>query len=133
MVLHSRSDSEGLFHINCQTQVIISPSSVTPVFFLPAAFVLYILSAVFYHPGFYLMPRASYGIAGLFSGASIAIKNKSPSAGLAALFLYPLLHISYGTGIIAGLSKRFDPKLKYKTPVIKLKKIKSFNNTKWEL
>jgi succinoglycan biosynthesis protein ExoA len=74
-----------------------------PFFLVPAVFVLYLISLIFYSSPVYLLPLSLYIILMVAFTAFLSIKNKD----LVAIVLLPLIfvaiHISYGLGMIYGL------------------------------
>ena len=82
----------------------------TPFFLIPSIFVIYILALIislfFINNILIWIPLILYLI--LLVGFSIyeSIKNKNTFAILPLLFIFPLIHISYGLGIIWGYIQR---------------------------
>ncbi|MFH1972212.1 MAG: glycosyltransferase [archaeon] len=135
-----RSNREGLINFSRQLwkegwgrtrHFILHPSFFEPLYTLPGLFVIYLISLAFISNMFYLIPFAIYLMWVLLGSVDNAIKGKSIGYFFTSIPLFFLFHISYGIGTITGLCKYLDPKLKHKTPLIKLKKIKSFGET-WE-
>ncbi|MEK6871389.1 MAG: glycosyltransferase family 2 protein [Nanoarchaeota archaeon] len=97
-----------------------------PFFFIPSLFVLYLLaligSALFYpsitasvtdfgtrgiSQGFlWFLPLIAYIVLMLVFGLIDAVKNNHVRAFFVLPFIYPVIHISYGLGMIAGYVKK---------------------------
>ena len=80
----------------------LRPSSFSPVFFVPTAFLIYILSLPFWHSPSALIPLAAYGA--LLFGESVRFyaENKDLKGALCVLILFPSCHLSYGLGFLLG-------------------------------
>lgn len=105
---------------------LITPKGFSPVFLAPTVFTLYLLSLFFFHPSWYMVPLVMYSL--MSYASAIKIMNRSKSfwkLGL-SMCLFPVLHISYGVGVVCGLSKAFDTKARKDKAVIKLEKVKGF-------
>jgi len=105
---------------------LIHPSFFEPLFLLPAFFLFYLISLIFVHNALYLIPLALYLIWITIGSFDMVFRGKSLIYFLLGIPLFFIFHLSYAVGTITGFSKRFDPKAKYKVPVIRLEKIKSF-------
>jgi GT2 family glycosyltransferase len=78
------------------------PSHFDPAFFVPLVFVLYLLSLIFLHAGWYFLPLAFYGILDLIFAAQTAWEYQNQPAFFTMLALFPLTHITYALGLVAG-------------------------------
>jgi len=82
------------------------PEFMSILFFMPTIFTLYLISLSFYNPLWYLSPLALYILADIVSSLNIAVKENSFKSLFIVPLLFPLVHISYGLGILRGLFKR---------------------------
>jgi succinoglycan biosynthesis protein ExoA len=73
------------------------------VFFVPSLFVLYALTLLFIHPFWYTLPLLLYGLIITASSLRISCQARSLLMFPCLLFLFPILHFSYGTGLLLGL------------------------------
>jgi succinoglycan biosynthesis protein ExoA len=77
-------------------------TEVKPRHLVPAAFVVYLFSLIFIHNLVWLLPLMLYLVAALY----FTIRFKGPMAArLLVPLCFPILHIAYGAGFIAGLRK----------------------------
>lgn len=100
----------------------ISPSSFTPLFLIPSLFVVYLLSLIFFHPFWYLIPCLFYFLLDFAFTAKICFQGNNLRMFLLMPLLFPLVHISYGIGIIFGIfanRKKTDYPIKLKRLVLK--------------
>ena len=86
-------------------QTLISPSSFESFHFIPLIFLLYCISLFFIREDLYFIPLYLYAALVFFSSFISVPSVERISGGLVLLFLLPLMHISYGLGIIWGLIK----------------------------
>lgn len=71
------------------------------LFLLPTIFVLYLLLLPFLPlPSW---PLHFYLALGLGAGLRVALRSGSPASGVLAFTLFPVMHLSYGLGLAAGL------------------------------
>lgn len=80
------------------------PKSFNFIFFIPSIFVIYLLSLSLYNPFWYIAPLVLYIILDLVFSLKIAFTEDIKSILITPL-LFPLVHISYGIGIIRGIFK----------------------------
>ncbi len=78
-----------------------------PLFLIPSLFVIYLLiSSVFLMLNIYsniaIIPLFVYAILNILFSIVESIKNKNLLAFFPLLFIYPIIHISYGTGMMFG-------------------------------
>ncbi len=85
-------------------------------FLLPLAFLLYLVSLLFFHPFWYLIPLIFYLLLGHISSAAFARMEKNPLYGLALPWFYMIMHLSYGAGMIWALMRRLTGINKRKMP-----------------
>lgn len=83
--------------------VLEQPRALDALFFVPALFVLYLLLVAFFPTPVDLLPLALYllGIAAEITAS--AVRGSSPVRAALLLPLFPILHISYGAGSLAGV------------------------------
>ena len=79
------------------------PKNISPIFFTPAIFVLYLISLNFFNPLWYLAPLILYILVNLTTTITTTIEYKNLKMALIIPFLFPLVHISYGLGILTGI------------------------------
>jgi succinoglycan biosynthesis protein ExoA len=82
-----------------------------PMFLVPSLFVIYLLvSSVFlmlnFYSYFFIIPLMIYAVIDIFSSLFESIKNKNFPAFFVLPFIYPIIHISYGIGMIWGYLKK---------------------------
>jgi GT2 family glycosyltransferase len=82
-----------------------------PFFLVPSLFVIYLISLVIlplvvYTKGTLLLPLFIYIILIIFFAFYDSIKNKDVISLFVLPFIYPMIHISYGIGMIAGYLKK---------------------------
>ncbi|MFH1751750.1 MAG: glycosyltransferase [archaeon] len=99
---------------------IVSPEYFKPLFVVPSVFTLYLFSLLFFNSAWYLSLLGLYVIADLFFSLRIMLEKKSIFGGIVSAFLFPILHVSYGIGFIAGLFWfKFKKKTGFKAEVKK--------------
>jgi cellulose synthase/poly-beta-1,6-N-acetylglucosamine synthase-like glycosyltransferase len=105
-------------------QTLIRPSVTCLIRMIPAAFVLYLLSLLAWHPCWYLLPLAPY--AALIGAAAVwhAIHNRTLAGGLMSLWLLPLAHLSYGCGLLSGLTHHLGQHLEPPGATVVLRVVK---------
>lgn len=81
----------------------IHPLSLPWFTVLPSAFLIYIVSLLFFHNLFYIGPLILYLFLDILFSLGISIKNKEIKAFPLLFILFPLAHFSYGLGFIFGL------------------------------
>lgn len=102
--------------------LLIRPSSFSPLFLVPTAFFLYLLSLPFFLNFLHILPLIAYMAVAMGSSITVSIKTGDLRVIPVLPFLYFLVHISYGSGFIYGLFRRF---LKKKKEVkIEIKRVK---------
>lgn len=74
------------------------------VSFAPLFFVLYLLLLPFFNNQLYYLPLLCYLILTVISGVAGAARGKDPALAPLLWAVFPLLHISYGTGNIWGFT-----------------------------
>ena len=77
---------------------------ITLIFFLPSLFVVYLISLLFL-PSIFLIPLYFYILLDILFSLYLSIKNLNPIALILLLFIFPIIHISYGIGLIYSLFK----------------------------
>jgi len=90
--------------------LLIRPSSFSLVFLVPPVFTIYIVALVtsvfFLRPSFlYLSPLLLYALIANISAINIAITEKNLKSTLVTPFLFLVVHMSYGIGMIIRLLK----------------------------
>lgn len=93
-------------------QTIITPASASPMHFIPALFVFYLVCFAVIRTSYFLIPLLLYiFLSILFSlKAATGMKKgllRSTKMFLIVFFLYPLMHIGYGVGTLSGLKRLF--------------------------
>ncbi len=91
-------------------QVLIRPSSFTPVIMGPPLFLLYLISLIFFHPFWYFLPLFLYFLLDVVYSFFILASQKKVLAIFIIPFLFPIIHISYALGIFYGIFKKMLPK-----------------------
>jgi len=105
-------------------QTLIRPSLTCMVRMTPAAFVLYLLSLLVWHPGWYLWPLAPYAALIGSAAAWHAIHNRTLAGGLMSLWLLPLAHLAYGCGLLSGLTHHLGRHLEPPGATVTLRVVK---------
>ena len=78
------------------------------LYLLPSLFIIYLILLLplsLISAGLFLIPLQIYIILVLFSSVKQAIKFRDIEALIILPFIYPLIHLSYGIGLIKGLMK----------------------------
>ncbi|MBU2633714.1 MAG: glycosyltransferase [Nanoarchaeota archaeon] len=75
-----------------------------PIFFTPSLFVIYLILLPFL-PTIFLIPLYLYILLDLLFSLFLAIKNLNIIALILLPFIFPIIHISYGIGLIYSLFK----------------------------
>ena len=91
-------------------ETFLKPSSFSPLHFIPLLFLLYFLSLSFIDYSLYLLPIKLYVILMfVFSLSSSLAVNTSISQKIKTIsmvvFLFPVMHLSYGVGMVWGAVK----------------------------
>ncbi len=73
-------------------------------FFVPVVFLFYLLSLVWIHMPWYFLPLAAYCALDVIFSAGTAAEFKKVSSFFVMLVLFPLTHLTYAFGLLAGLS-----------------------------
>lgn len=74
-----------------------------PFFLVPAAFVLYLVSLLFYSAWFYLLPLYIYlALMALFT-TILSVRNKDVMVAVLLPLIFVTVHLSYGLGMLYGL------------------------------
>lgn len=116
-----RSQREGLNSFTRQMfnygrgrmeQTIITPASASPMHFIPAAFVFYVICLAVIPMYYFAIPLFIYIFLALLFSLKLAIDDKkggieSSKTFLFIFLLYPLMHIGYGVGTLFGLKRIF--------------------------
>jgi succinoglycan biosynthesis protein ExoA len=82
-------------------QTVIS-GKIKPVTFIPALFLIYLVSVPFSSGGLFLLPLACYGAAALFASVREWLRKGQLRPALLLPFLFPLFHCSFGIGMLRG-------------------------------
>ena len=85
-------------------QIKISPSLSDAVNIVPALFVLYLPAVIIFREAdFFMLPLFLYAALALCFAAEAAVRMKNALVFMSVLPLFPLLHLAYGAGVIAGM------------------------------
>ncbi|HOP40885.1 MAG TPA: glycosyltransferase [Geobacteraceae bacterium] len=94
--------------------------------FVPVLFLLYLLSLPFLHHPVYYLPLLCYLVMGLVAAVhAVAASGKTGPALLLPLLL-PLLHLSYGAGLLSGLLVHGAGKRPQPCGAVTVKRVKAF-------
>ena len=83
------------------------PAHFNPVFLVPLAFLLYLLTLAFFNPFWYLAPLGIYLLLDFGFSVSASFKAGCICTFFIMLWLFPLTHIVYALGLIWGLVRHF--------------------------
>lgn len=106
-------------------QTLIRPSLTCLVRMIPAAFVLYLLGLFAWRPCWYRLPLAVYAAVIAAASAYHAIHNRTLAGGLMSLWLLPLAHLSYGCGLLSGLTHHLGQHLEPPGATVTLRVVKT--------
>lgn len=105
----------------------VRPDFAEPAFGVPSAFVLYLVSLLFYHSNpYFLVPLGVYLLIVLFASVSIVLAARNPRTMFFTLLAFPVLHISYGIGFLFGAMRmilRLKPKTDLNIKITRIKKL----------
>ncbi|MCL5773738.1 MAG: glycosyltransferase [Firmicutes bacterium] len=97
-----------------------------PLFIIPSAFILYLISLIFFRPWFYIIPVYLYAFITIIASLLVCAANKDWKALPVLPFLFLFTHLSYGTGVITGLASGWAKQ--YKMGEVTVRKIKKFSD-----
>ena len=83
------------------------PSFFEPLFLIPLLFLIYLVSLLFIHNILYFIPLIIYIVINIISSLVISFRTKDPKTFFMTTFLFFLVHMSYGVGMLIGLYKYF--------------------------
>ena len=78
------------------------------IFLLPVFFLAYLLLLFFYRPSWLLAPLALYLLLTGLNSLEISIRRKAPMMMTVAFLLFPLVHLTYGAGLLWGLIGKWN-------------------------
>ena len=84
------------------------PDHLDLTFFVPLAFLGYLISLMIFHPMWYLAPLLLYGILAIFFAIQISICHKNPLYLLAMPWIFLSTHLSYAIGLLIGFFQNFQ-------------------------
>lgn len=84
-------------------RTVSKPESFSPMFFVPLAFLVYLVSLPFYPVFWFLLPLGLYLLLDIWFSAEAALKGKHPGYIPVMLLIFPLTHIFYALGLVWGL------------------------------
>jgi succinoglycan biosynthesis protein ExoA len=96
--------------------------------FVPVLFLLYLLSLPFLHLPVYYLPLLCYLVMVLFGAFRAAVASGKTGPALFLPLLFPVLHLSYGAGLLYGLAVYGAGKRVRPAGPVTVKRIKSFGN-----
>jgi succinoglycan biosynthesis protein ExoA len=103
-----------------------------PLFFIPIGFSFYLISLLFYHPIWYLIPLFLYILLAISTSFKAALKYNQLDLVISMSLIFPVIHISYAWGLIHGFFLKIinqDKKIKKKHKVrVKILTYGSRNN-----
>ena len=90
-------------------QTIISPASASAIHFIPALFVIYLLALPVIFSFVFSLPLFCYILLAIIFSlrAATGVGKDLYKMFFAVFFLFPLMHIAYGTGTIYGIKRLF--------------------------
>jgi len=88
-------------------QILKKPIPEDLVFTIPIFYGAYLVSLIFFHPIWYFLPLISYFLLGFLTSLKASIKYKRPDLLLSMHPVFLIIHLSYGTGLIIEMLKRF--------------------------
>ena len=77
-------------------------------FFVPLAFLLYLLSLIFFHPLWYFMALVLYIFLDIVFSFLAVFQSKNVFTFFIMPWLFPLTHITYACGLFWGFPKKFQ-------------------------
>lgn len=107
------------------------------LFFVPLVFLLYLLSFIFIKNFYYRLPIYTYFLLAVFFTLKNSITNRE-WVGLSGIILFPLMHVSFASGMIWGFVKKwFFPRKKEaiegESKIRRMKKLweNTYENNNW--
>lgn len=97
-----------------------------PLFIIPSLFIIYIISLIFFHPWLHIIPLYLYAFITILASLQLCAVNKDWEAFPVLPFLFLFTHLSYGTGVISGLTGGWVKQ--YKMEEVTVRKIKKFSD-----
>ena len=76
-----------------------------PLFFVPAFFLFYLISLIWFHPRWYCLPLIIYGLVDVLFSFNVAIEGKKWRYFGVMVWLFPLTHITYALGLLFGFTQ----------------------------
>ena len=104
-------------------QTLIRPSPTCAIRMIPAAFVLYLVSLIVWHPWWWLLPLAIY-TALIAAAAVYHVLHNRTLGGLMSLWLLPLTHVAYGCGLLSGLTHHLGQHIEPPGATVRLRVVK---------
>ncbi len=103
-----------------------NPKFLKPFFLIPSFFVIYLVSLLFFHDFFYLLPLIAYFTLDFAFSVYYSLKNLPGffQKFFALFFLFPTVHVFYGIGFLYGCTKtalRIAPKKDFNIKIFKVK------------
>lgn len=99
-----------------------------PAPYVPALFLVYILSLPFFHGVVYTFPLLCYLVMCVAGAVHAAVESKDPLPTLFLPLVFALLHLSYGAGLIWGLIRYAGRNRRPSQGSVTLKRIKDFDS-----
>jgi hypothetical protein len=98
--------------------------------FVPVFFLLYLLSLPFLHLPVYYLPLLCYLVMVLAEAFRAAITSRKTGPACLLPLLFPVLHLSYGAGLLSGLVVYGAGKRARPTANVTVKRIKPFGSAR---
>jgi len=88
------------------------PDHFDAFFFAPLIFVLYLISLIWYRESWYLYPLYAYLLTDLAASLEAAYTHKNWSSPGVTFWLFPMTHLTYAFGLLAGFSTLWESEKK---------------------
>lgn len=95
----------------------------------PVIFGFYLVGLLFFHSGWYFLPLYMYILLGFATAIKASIKYRKVSLLFTMPLIFPIIHLSYATGMIAELL--FRPRGEEKNKKLKIIHLKTFKQEKF--
>ncbi|RQW84197.1 MAG: glycosyltransferase, partial [Geobacter sp.] len=111
-----------------RAQQILLGGGINIASFVPVFFLLYLLSLPFLQRPVYYLPLLCYLVMVLTVAFRAAVTSGKTGPAFLLPLLFPVLHLSYGAGLLSGLAVYGAGKRKRPTGSVTVKRIKSFGS-----
>ncbi|MBX9670862.1 MAG: glycosyltransferase [Candidatus Obscuribacterales bacterium] len=90
------------------------------IFFVPSLFAMYLISLSIVCNSLTFLPLLLYILLSALNGLLIAFRTRSLLTGFVSSFLFLPLHLSYGSGVVAGVNRSLFRRINKRIPELKV-------------